>query len=528
MAIDQLKQFYKNRGFFNTEIFNHIYYDSTNYSVNIVLSINEGIRTILDSVIFIGNIIYSDSLFSNIIDVEKSQILDSTLYSKAQSEIENFLTFRGRLFAKIERFFVFDSSGMTADLIFTIAEGPVVKAGDVHIIELNRVDQITIKRELKFKPDEVLTSPKILSSIRELYSTGLFSVVNIYPVDTFPNSSEADSVTAPILVQLEEDNFFDIQFGGGYNSIDKWFGAIELAYKNLFGLGHRISSSIRLSSVVQQGQIDYSYPWLFDKDFTGLLSSYIERRKEQSFTGLYTGGSVALDFDSDIKNKHRFWISYKHTGWIHAETETQEKPNTLLLGSHFSRDIRKSIYDPGNSYYGYIEAELAGPAFSWSNQFYRLKLDIRGYFELWKDNLGLSSAIFAGYIDNYGKSSVIPLAELFRIGIESVRPVRGYTELQVSANNDQGEVTGGKLVTVINLINLRFPVFSFLSGEFFIDGGFTWPEPENFSFDDLKWSSGPGLLISLPASIFRIDYGFKLKWPFEFTGGWYFGIGHAF
>jgi outer membrane protein assembly factor BamA len=81
---------------------------------------------------------------------------------------------------------------------------------------------------------------------------------------------------------------------------------------------------------------------------------------------------------------------------------------------------------------------------------------------------------------------------------------------------------------VINLLDIRFPLLSIFSGEIFVDGGYVWPRAADFSLKKLRWSTGPGLLITLPSGIFRINYGFELKRAFDFSGGWYFGLGHAF
>ena len=142
----------------------------------------------------------------------------------------------------------------------------------------------------------------------------MFRLVIITPVDTQAYPSESETVTAPILIQVEEADFFNIQLGAGFNSFDKWFGAVELAYKNLFGLGHRIYFSSRLSSVVLLGRIGYDYPWLFDRDFSGEISGYIERRDLESFEALYQGGLLSLNGNIGERNRYRFFLNYKHTG----------------------------------------------------------------------------------------------------------------------------------------------------------------------------------------------------------------------
>lgn len=526
--INSLDTFYRNRGFFQAEITGDLDFDSSKMRVIIFLFINEGIRTELDSVEFVGNILYSDSSLSELINLKRGSVLDSSLYTGAQSKVLEFYGSLGRIFARVEYFFEFDSSGKTADLIITINEGPVVRAGETDILGLKKTDEKVVNRELQFVPYEIINSDRIRSSVNNLYSTGLFKLVNIMPIDTQVYPSERDTITAPVLIQIDEADFFNIRLGAGYNSYDKWYGNIELAYKNLFGLGHRIYLSSTLSSVVLLAEAGYNYPWLFNRDFSGEMNAYIERRALESFTAFYQGGLFAVNGNIGIQNQYRVVLDYKHTGWFRSELQRPEKSNTLLLGSRFTRDTRKSYLDPGNAIFSYIEVEIAGPALSFSNQFYRIKWDVRLYRELFNRQLNLSSAFFLGYVNNFGRSRHVPPSELLRIGIDDIRPVRGYNENQVSPVNRENEATGGELATVINLFDLRFPLFTLFSGEIFIDGGYVWSNPRVFSLQDLKWSIGPGLLITLPSGIFRIDYGFELSRSFDFSGGWYFGLGYAF
>lgn len=524
--INSLDSFYRNRGFFGTEIRSNLDFDSTQKEVSIYLLIDEGVRTELDSFVFVGNILHNDSTLSALIQLKRGSILDSSLYAGAQSKILEFYASQGRVFARVEYFFEFDQTGETADLIFTINEGPVVMAGEHSIMGLKKTAEKVIKRELQFDQHEIINAEKIRTSIYNLYATGLFKLASIIPVDTMAYPSESDTVIAPILIQVEEGDFFNIQLGAGYNSFDRWYGAVELSYKNLFGLGHRLYLSSRLSSVVLQAQVGYDYPWLFDRDISGEISGYIERRDLESFKALYQGGLLALNGNNGERNRYRFFLNYKHTGWFRGQQQRAEKSNTLIFGTRVTRDTRDSYLDPGNAFFSFIEAEIAGLSFS--NQFYRFKWDVRLYRGLFANRLNLSSAFFLGYVKEYGSSGLVPPTELFRIGIDDVRPVRGYVESQVSAVNKEGEAVGGELAAVINLFDIRFPLLSLFSGEFFMDGGYVWPRAEHFSLDKLRWSVGPGLLMTLPSGIFRIDYGFELKRSFDFTGGWYIGLGHAF
>jgi outer membrane protein assembly complex protein YaeT len=527
---NRIELFYRSRGYLSSFVtILQIEEDTVESTVSISLLINEGQRSYIESFVTSGNQVLTESAINELVGFQVGEPLDSQIIVRAQNTIIEALGLRGHLYAKVGIEFDFGQSNLQVTVLYTIQEGPAVKALKIEFVGLYRLKEETIVRELNFKIGKLLTSSDIRSSIQALYQTALVELITIEPLYTDSIFSE-DTVCVPVLIQVDEADFFAIQAGGGYDSYEKLYGIAKVAYRNLFGLGHEIIATGRLSSVTKGFYFEYTYPYILNRPSLGELSFYLEHRDLETIQGLFEGGSASVTVHLNnstaiqLSTELEYFASQRTT----EELSLQPNRNTILFGTKFTRDTRDSYIDPKNANYLNTLIELAGPAIKWSNQFLRLSVDFRFYRSFFINRLVLSSAIYAGHIAATGKNKFVPSSEFFRIGIEQVRPVRGFTENEVSPLDSNGDPTGGKIVLVTNIIDLRFKIYRFLYGELFVDAGSSWNSFADIQINNLRFSSGPGLILNLPTGLFRLNYGFKLNGATATMGGWNFGIGLPF
>lgn len=136
---------------------------------------------------------------------------------------------------------------------------------------------------------------------------------------------------------------------------------------------------------------------------------------------------------------------------------------------------------------------------------------MRSYTTFRTRAFSISSAFFSGYVNGYASDkNEVPQQELFRPGFGAVRPVRGYKPEQVSPVDNEGNAIGGKYTLIINFIEARITIYRWIAGAIFIDAGRAFSELSDFSFSDLRWSAGPGLMAETPLGLLRVDYGIQL------------------
>ncbi len=531
--IYRIERFYSRIGYLNAKVqIAAIVKDTMNQSARIKLRVDEGVQTIVDSVIVKSNRVFSDSALRQMIPLKNGDVLDSITYSRSTLAIQDSLQSRGYLFVDVSKSIDYNENRDRAVLLYRVNEGPVVKLSGLEITGAESVNRKVIRRELVIDEDQVVTSRDITRSVGRLYSSGLFNYVRIAPLDSVDVPSDADTVAVPFLVQLMSAKTFQLQTGGGYNTEDGLYATLETTYGNLFGLNQDITLSGRVSFDIVAAQLIYHYPYFLNSSIMANYMLYIERRDEPQFSGLFRGGIATLSGRLTYYSWYRTWIRIQNTAWLQGDVPPEPaaparlQNNLALLGLGIVRDSRDNVVLTRNGLYGFIETELAGPGIGWSDKFYRIRGDIRGYLSTFNNNLTYSASLFAGYTDGYSGSDV-PVPELFRVGEAGVRPVRGYTDEGITPAV-QASAAVGKLAAVVTPVQLAFHLYSVVRGVVFLDGGYIWPSLDNFNIADLKWAAGPGIRVVLPFGIVRLDYGIRLDGSPGLDGRLHFGLGAAF
>lgn len=90
--------------------------------------------------------------------------------------------------------------------------------------------------------------------------------------------------------------------------------------------------------------------------------------------------------------------------------------------------------------------------------------------------------------------------------------LRGFPLNEVGPIDEfTGTRSGGDAVFILNE-ELRFPIYRWVGGVVFYDGGNVFDKPGDFSLSDLRHSAGFGLRVVLPYGLLgRFDCGFNLS-----------------
>ena len=512
-----IEALYRSKGYINTRIkIDSLHYDSSDNKVGIAIGISEGDLVKIDTVNFIGKTFMSRSKFEQIISVKKTSPLDSEKIETSRKAILDTLVSSGFWYADVAYNTLIDSSRNTAGINFFINQGPIIRAGELRYEGLSKVKKVVIERELLSVSNQIFTKDIADQSLRKLYDTGLFNFVSIFPFDTLTRAPTVDTLTLPLLVNVHEAEMILLSGGAGYDSYEKLYVSILIGYRNLFRTGQRVSTQGKLSSTLKGAYLNYFYPWILNKPVNANLTAYVERQNQQTFNGLFNGGSFGLNGSWGWNNYYNTRLRLEHTQSIHEKQDSVllgalSRKSTLALGGSLRKDTRVKTTDPGNALYASVFSEIAGPFLPRTNQFYKYEFDLRSYLTFKNNIFSISSAIYTGYINGYGiDKSIVPQQELFRPGFGTVRPVRGYKENQISPVDTQGNALGGKYPLILNLLELRGKFYNWLTVAVFVDAGRVFENAADFSFNELRWSAGPGIMVNTPLGLIRVDYGIQL------------------
>jgi outer membrane protein insertion porin family len=107
-----------------------------------------------------------------------------------------------------------------------------------------------------------------------------------------------------------------------------------------------------------------------------------------------------------------------------------------------------------------------------------------------------------GTMKSWKDDAVTPIEERFYSG--GSMSVRGWARSELGPKNSEGNPIGGNSL-VEGSLELRFPLWKWLSGVAFIDLGNVWEQPLYLRMCQIRYTNGMGLRISTPIGPVRID-----------------------
>ncbi len=522
---------------------------------DIYISVDEGEPNLVRAVVFAGNLIIEEK------DLRKDLLLaPGAPYNPSLLETDIY-TIRGRYFDQgYLAVTIADSvriEDRKVDIRFYINPRRQLLVGNIAIDGNEAVRTGVIKSEITVKPGEVCRYNKVLETERNLFETGLFSVVDVVPehVDTLTNV-----VDIRIRVRERKESWVEAGFGVGNVLGSRIFA--EWGTRNVAGTGRTVRLKATYAFDLFRGdEIDpsnfdisntyYRYDAIYqqrrvfglklptglnafdewDNTVTGLevktlgaalsVSHEYGRVRDFGREGLLVGSFSVEDIERKQTNDS--------TGVV---TTTRSRSN--ILGGSASRDTRDFVLNPTVGSYRVVSSQVAGGILGGKNDFYTLESSYQRYIGIGRvrdtEKRIVRQPVFAwrvraGYADHYGRSDEVPVENRYFLG--GANSVRGYKESGLGPL-DGSNPLGGDFLLLAN-VELRYPLpylwrWNF-SGALFLDSGNVWASirdvhGSDFDFrtridetgvNDYRYGIGLGIRYNTPIGPIRLDWGIPLK-----------------
>ncbi|MDR3256285.1 MAG: outer membrane protein assembly factor BamA [Endomicrobium sp.] len=528
-----IEAFYKNNGFMDYQfVQSTTTYNDARTEMFLKLNISEGIKYEIGSITYDGNFVVDDKEINKIIKIKKGQIFNQQKIIETVQNIHESYSDKGYLHAVVNPSLNKEGTDRIVDINLSIKENSVVYVGNVYIDGLISTKDKVIRRAILVKPGEALATRKMRRSVEKIYNLGFIDGVEpqILPTGTPDIMDLAFSIT--------EGKPGMITAGVGYSSVDEWLATGQLRHMNIFGLGQILNFSCEVGGKRKNYEIDWTEPWIFNKNASLNLSIFDTHRKNDyaSTTNAYeenrTGFSVKVGPRVSDYISLSFGYTYENVGLsnIHEDLKKNDKKNEEFkkslrfsegkvssVSSQIVYDSRDYIYDPsrGNRQLAYLQ--LADKFLGGDKAFVKGVVKSTWYFStLWR--FVLSVNLHCGVITPSCNQSDVPMQEKFHLGgPDSIRGYKYRTEI--------GPDSGGKIMGLLNF-EYKFPIVSekgrsILLGAIFYDIGGCWEDcskitDQTFKLGDERESnlrSGVGFEIRLATPVFpiRIGYGYGLN-----------------
>jgi outer membrane protein insertion porin family len=523
--IEKIKDLYFNNGYIKVAVGEpKTWLTEDKKGMLITIPISEGDQYRISSVEFSGNKVFGDDAIRKRITMLPDKPFSKETLKKDIFSISELYSENGYALITVTPDLIPDESKKLVKIALKIDEGAKYKIGRIEISGNTKTRDKVIRREISFDEGDTFNSALIKRSYEKINNLNFFETVDLVPK---PRSEEK---LVDIDVKVKERPTGSFSIGGGYSSVEKVIGMVEVTQGNLFGKGQLVKLRGELGSKTTYYDLTFRDPWFLDMPvsltaniYKTTTSEFIEYDKKATGFGLALGkrlseywyGEIAYNFENvNISNVA------KNASLIIKDQEGVRV--TSRITPSLIRDARDNYLDPSRGSRNSIYVTYAG--IGGTNHFVKTELDSAWYFPIGSTTAMLRGRF--GYAKGIGGEE-LPLYDRFYVG--GIYTIRGLGFGDAGPKDEKtGDPIGGTEQLIFNTEYI-FPLISDLKlkGVAFFDAGNSYDSFKNFGA--LRYTTGAGVRWISPFGPIRIEWGYNLRKKegekssrFEFAFGTFF------
>jgi outer membrane protein insertion porin family len=498
-----IEAMYRNAGFQGTVV--RTMSEEVDHAIHVVIQIEEGNQVSIDFVTLLGNYAVAEDELRKSVELKEGGTYTPVAVDEARAAITQVYYTKGfadvRVEPSVER--VESNHGMR--VTFQITEGSSYTIGKILVAGNTRTQEKIIHRYSNIYPNTPYNPEAILEGQQRLYSTGLFTRVEIVTLE------QGTADVRNILIQVEDARPILLTYGIGYQEFEGVRGTIDISHTNLFGLDRSLSFRARGSRRERLFQTTYREPRLFNRNLDGFGSFFLEHTERPFFTADRIDFSVQILKEISPRQNLLFTMGYQTANQadIRVNPQADKLPaergifQIARLGTSFIQDRRNDPVNPSSGIFNTTTFQVASRA-------YGSELNFTSLFNLYSLYTPvpygvLATSVRLGWNQPFGRTTVLPPTERYFAGGSTT--LRGF-------DLDEALPSGGQVLSIANF-EYRFPLpifpISGIGGALFYDTGNAFPTLSDVKLKNFTHSAGFGLRYQTPLGPVRIDFGFNLK-----------------
>jgi len=269
--MERIRSFYEQNGYIDTTAVHTVEILRGGF-VNIRIQISEGKQYFVGKIVITGNSILSEGEILRVM----TEVKDGGIFSrdKLSVDIANIRTLyfdQGYIFANVDESTSLDQDSGEVEVKISIQEGGLAYINRVNIQGNTRTRDIVVRRELRLEPGDRFDGGKLRRSRERLNNLGYFEDVGFDIKDTDVHNKK------DLVVQVKEAKTGSFSFGGGFSTVDKVVGFVEVEQRNFdftnwptfTGGGQRLRLRAETGSTRNNLLLSFTEPWIFDHPVSG-------------------------------------------------------------------------------------------------------------------------------------------------------------------------------------------------------------------------------------------------------------------
>src|SRR5919204_2752106 len=532
--LDSIREFYQNHGYIDAEV-KDVRKQRADGRMTITIVVNEGTQYHVGKISMSGENVTTEEKIRALLKMKEGSVYSPKALHDDAKAVADAYGSGGYVDLVITPQSTPGGPGVI-DLHYQIEEGARSFIQRINIVGNTRTKDKVIRREVLVTPGDIFNTVRVETSKKRLDNLGYFSKVETYPEDTgVPGRKD-------LTIEVQEKRTGSLSFGGGFSSIDKLVGFVELTQGNfditnwpaLTGAGQKLRIRLQVGTERKDALISFTEPWLFDQplslttqaffDDSSFFSSYYDQRdygfmlevRKPLASFIYTSLAYRLEA-FDIYNVDPVAsTALKLEGGSTVESK-------VIAGLVWDRRDNPFLTRTGQRIA--VTPYVAGGFLGGDVQIYGWDVQASQYFHLWWDNILLFN-FEAATVNTWGSGDRVPIFE--RLFLGGADNLRGFQYRDVGPKDVNDEPLGGKTIARAT-VEYTFPIVEKARGAIFYDTGFDNPDAYDFSlgnqtqprklgstkppleYYNLASDVGIGIRLDLPIGPLRLDYGIPIQ-----------------
>ncbi len=529
--VERIKEVLLNQGYLNVQVgLPSVELTEDKKWFVVTFNVSEGEPFTVAEVGFRGYTVFEETELREGLKIKQGEIFQRAKTRDEVTRLTDMYGSRGYSFAEVVPNLIPNNEERTANIIFNIKEGEMMRIRQINIYGNTKTRDNVIRREIRVDEQDVIDTPSLKRSFQRLNNTQYFETVEILPEQVEPNQVDLN-------VRVKEKPTGQFTIGGGFSTLDGVLAIANVSEGNIFGYGYFGRVSGQLGQRRQFGVVSFRNPYLYDSLNSLQVDLYRFNTNFRSFREQRTGVTITLGrWFAEFVNANIGFVAeelfYQDPGTGICPDPNLRFCNQLGFQSttgfrtNFFRDTRDYYLDPRTGWRIGGGVDVGTHYLGGTNDFVKFHADMIKVTPLPFDTR-LSVRARFGAVEPFNGQPV-PQAEVFYVG--GINTLRGFVFGRAGPVVPTTGNPAGAAKQLIFNTDFVFTISSEakLNGVIFFDYGKGFLEGESISFDLRPTAGLEGRWIS-PFGPLRAAYGFNLDArPGERAGVFEFTVGSVF
>ncbi len=514
--VHNLGVFYRNNGFMNAKVGGPEISVNEKGGLSLTIEITEGSRYRISKVNVEGDLLKTEEELLEYTKIGKEEFYNAEVIYNDIQALKSVCADQGYAYAEVSPLISEDDENHLVNINYHIDKGEKVRFERINVIGNVKTRDKVIRRELEVVEGGYFNGTAVNESSEKLNRLGFFENVEMET----RKGSQDDLIILDVNV---EESYRTGSWGLGvaWSDYEGFVGNANISVENLFGRGQQLSTSVYWGSRSKSASIQFTEPWLYDRDISGSIMTFLTEYKYYEYTSKSIGGAVGLGFPLEswgLGDLTRGSVRFLHessdiqdisgiASMVIKEMEGKNTTNGITLG--ISRISWDNPWLPTKGSYNSFSVESTGGILGGDVGYNKYMLRTEWYFPLFWSTVFVAKGN-VGLIKRKGQEK-LPVFKKFILG--GVGSVRGFDDYSISPRDPvTGDRIRGEKMMCYNF-EWRFPLGKKhgVTGLVFFDAGNVWTEDENYDFTGMRMSVGVGGMWWTPMmGQMSIYYGRKL------------------